>query len=269
MLRGIDLSSHQPVIDWGQVAMNYAFAIVKCSGGADYANPNYHEQIAGARAAGLVVGHYHFAHEDENPGPGPGAEAAYFLAHADVQPGELVALDIEDTGVAGNLSDWALRWLQTVESAIGCKPLIYSFKDYIETRGLGTAALAAYPLWFARYWSPYVMQPWPQTPELWPKIAIWQWSGGTNVPGIANDTDDNLFDGDRAALVALGKPGLAPPPATGPARVVTPATDWEGAGTIVSYEQILVARNEETGQVSQRRQVDFTMQPWISLSKPS
>lgn len=209
MLRLVDLSSHQPTIDWGQVAVNYAGAIVKCCGGTWYRNPHYQEQLAGARGAGMVVGHYHFAHEGENPGPGAEAEAEYFLRNADVRPGELVALDIEDTGVPGDLSDWALTWLTMVEGVLGMRPLIYSFPNYIQVHNLGTAALARYPLWYASYRTPYAMQPWPATPGRWTRITMWQWSGGTTVPGIPNDTDDNLFDGDRAALLALGKPGAA------------------------------------------------------------
>lgn len=211
VLRGIDVSSHQPNIDWGQVANSYGFAIVKATGGTFYANPNYAAQLAGARAAGLGVGAYHFAHEGENPGAGPEAEADYFLAHLDWRPGEVVALDIEDMGVGGDLSDWALRWLRRVEAALGIKPLLYSFPNYIETRGLGTTELAAYPLWFAYYKTPYAMGAWPATPGQWPRITIWQWSGGTAVPGIPNDTDDNIFEGTADDWRALGTPqGAAP-----------------------------------------------------------
>lgn len=53
------------------------------------------------------------------------------------------------------------------------------------------------------------------------------------------------------------------------AALTTPATDWQGEGEIVSYEQIIVVRNPTSGQVSQRRQIDFTMTPWVPLTKPS
>jgi GH25 family lysozyme M1 (1,4-beta-N-acetylmuramidase) len=67
--------------------------------------------------------------------------------------------------------------------------------------------LAAYPLWYARYYTPEAMQPWPATPGQWPNIAIWQFSGGRDVPGIPNATDDNLTPLTREQLLALGKPG--------------------------------------------------------------
>lgn len=205
MLRLIDISSHQPTINWGQVAVNYAGAIVKCSGGTDYANPEYAKQIAGARGAGMVVGHYHFAHEGRASSD-PVAEAKWFLDHADVQPGDSVWLDIEEPKATGNLSLWALAWLAAVEKVLGFVPGLYSYPDYINTRGLGVPPLARFPLWFARYWSPYAMTPWPTTPGKWPRITMWQFSGGSHVPGIPNDTDDNLFDGTRDDLLALGKP---------------------------------------------------------------
>lgn len=263
MLRGIDVSSHQPTIDWGRVAVDYGFAIIKATGGAWYRNPEYAAQLAGARAAGLVVGHYHFAHEGEDPGPGAAAEADYFLAHADVRPGELVALDIEDTGVGGDLSGWALAWLERVGAALGCRPLLYSYPDYIRTRGLGTPALAAYPLWFASYRTPYAMQPWPSAPGRWGRIAIWQWSGGTAVPGIPNDTDDNLTGLTREGLIALGRPGAAP----APAGVVTERIDWGGAGEVVASAEYVVVRNPATGRVYCRRRTDGTLGEWVELTR--
>lgn len=261
MERLIDISSHQPVINWGQVATNYAGAIVKCTGGTDYANPKYAEQIAGARAAGMLAGHYHFAHEGAAQS-NPLEEAHWFLTHADVQPGDTVWLDIEEAKATGDLSGWALAWLGAVEVALGFTPGIYSYPDYIVTRKLGTPLLARFPLWFARYYTPEAMQPWPATPGKWTRITMWQFSGGRDVPGIPNATDDNLFDGDRAALVALGKPGLAPLPA----GVVTPEIDWDGSGEVVASEEYVIVRNE-AGQVFQRRRIDGTMAPWVQLTK--
>ena len=221
MLRGIDVSSHQPQINWATVAAINDFAIVKATGGTTYQNPKYRAQIGGARNAGLVVGHYHFAFEASlhtMPGAGPEAEADFFLSKADVRTGELVVLDFEesywDNARPGGawLEEWSYRWLTHVEQALGFKPMYYSYPHYITSHGLGTTRLAKYPLWFARYWTPYAMKPWPATPAKWKKIAMWQWSGGTTVTGIPNDTDENLFDGSLSELKALGKPIPVEPP---------------------------------------------------------
>ena len=60
-LRGIDVSHHQGVVDWGRVAKSdVAFAILKATEGGDYVDETFARNLAGAQAAGLVVGAYHF-----------------------------------------------------------------------------------------------------------------------------------------------------------------------------------------------------------------
>lgn len=211
MLRGIDVSGHQTSINWRTVAdAGYSFAIVKATGGGTYTNPRYRDQISGARSVGMVVGHYAYAHEltfEAHQPQGrysPEQEADHFVATIDWQPGDLVALDIEDPDAHGNLSDWALRWLRRVEARLGVRPLVYTYPSYVTERGLGTAELARYPLWQATYYTPYRDAPPPRPLGQWPAWTIWQWSGGTPVTGIAFPTDENIFPGDRDDLLALG-----------------------------------------------------------------
>src|SRR5689334_3908175 len=60
-LRGIDVSHHQGVVDWGRVGKSdVAFAILKATEGGDYVDETFTRNLAGAGAAGLVVGAYHF-----------------------------------------------------------------------------------------------------------------------------------------------------------------------------------------------------------------
>ncbi|MFC5289920.1 GH25 family lysozyme [Actinokineospora guangxiensis] len=60
---GVDVSTWQAGIDFGQVrAAGHTFAIVKAGGSppaeGPYTSPHYANQVAGARSAGLRVGHY-------------------------------------------------------------------------------------------------------------------------------------------------------------------------------------------------------------------
>jgi glycosyl hydrolase family 25 len=49
------------VVDWGKVAKSdVAFAILKATEGGDYVDETFARNLAGAEAAGLVVGAYHF-----------------------------------------------------------------------------------------------------------------------------------------------------------------------------------------------------------------
>jgi GH25 family lysozyme M1 (1,4-beta-N-acetylmuramidase) len=196
------------------VAAANDYVAVKCTGGLSYVNPLYQQQIAGARSVGLLLIHYAYAHESSVDGTGPRepeAEAEHFLANVDIQPGELVALDIEDTAIAGDLSWWAARWLRYVEIETKCVPLIYSFPNYIETRNLGVKELADYPLWYAYYRTPEKDNPWPPVPGQWTEIAIWQWSGSSRVAGIPNDTDQNVSRLTLEQLRAFGKPDQVQP----------------------------------------------------------
>ncbi len=68
-----------------------SFMFAKATEGTGYANPKFAAQMAHARASGLVVGSYHYPHMAADPA----AEVAYFLAAADPQPGDVLALDWE------------------------------------------------------------------------------------------------------------------------------------------------------------------------------
>jgi hypothetical protein len=68
-----------------------SFAFIKVSQGMTYVNPEWSAQRDHARAAGLVVGYYHYP----NMANSPQAEADRFLALAQPRAGELLCLDWE------------------------------------------------------------------------------------------------------------------------------------------------------------------------------
>lgn len=212
MLRGIDISSWQVVRDWDAVQRSGVdFAIVKATGGTFYRNPAYAAQLAGARGAGLPVGHYHYAYEAAVPGRGPEAEAAYFLAHSDVRPGEPVALDLEEPTAWDGAAEFAERFMAAIDAALGLETLLYTYPSYITERGLGTPALAKRRLWFASYPQTPVPGPFPPAPWPWKEITIWQWSAFATIPGIGPNVDENLYPADLASFRALGGLVDSPP----------------------------------------------------------
>lgn len=217
-IRGIDIASHQSEggmrIDWQAVKnAGNEFVVIKATGGAIYKNPYYAEQLAGARAAGLIIGHYHYAHELSfgQPRASAAQEAAFFLANSDIREGEFAVLDIEDPDVqpGENLAGFALQWLDIVSTAIGNRAWLYTYPYYAIEHGLLDVRFLYYPLWFAFYYEPYRRSPVPAPPAPFNKIAMWQWSGGTSVPGIRIKTDENFYFGTAEELRATGKPGLS------------------------------------------------------------
>lgn len=89
-LYGADISSHQSA-SW-QPAADEAYVFVKATEGRTYTNPSHAQQVATVRAAGRQVGHYHWLVKGNTT-----EQVDYFLAQADIQPGDLIALDWEDS----------------------------------------------------------------------------------------------------------------------------------------------------------------------------
>lgn len=59
--RGIDVSRWQGSIDWKQVReAGISFVFIKASQGSSLEDPKFAENVQGAKAAGLLVGAYHF-----------------------------------------------------------------------------------------------------------------------------------------------------------------------------------------------------------------
>jgi GH25 family lysozyme M1 (1,4-beta-N-acetylmuramidase) len=101
---GVDVSSYQSAT---YDTRGLAFVFVKATEGTSYVNPLYGAQTAHGRAAGLVVGHYHYLH----PGSVQ-AQADAFLAHADVRTGEVIALDWEASGSTQSDRDAWIRYVK-------------------------------------------------------------------------------------------------------------------------------------------------------------
>lgn len=285
MIRGIDVSSHQGQVDWPAVAAaGYAFAIVKATGGDQYANPHFADQFAGAQAAGLAVGIYHFDGEPSVHTGTPQEEAAWFLAHLPnpLPAGTLLALDAEETATRD--VDRYLAWLKIVQAATGVTPLFYTYPNFInEASGQRWADLSDYPLWYA--WYPtnvgdITQKSLPSAPAGWPRVTIWQYSGGSTVPGTSFPTDLNRFDGSVSDLRALGKAGTLTTDTTPPAndnpgfdhalqpdgRTVLNGVDF--GGTAVTVEEVTVQVRNAAGERYTRRWVGYALEPWQRLDAP-
>lgn len=199
---GVDVSNYQRQIDWPTVAQaGIQFAIAKSSEGTGYADPYFPANWQGMKAAGVARAAYHFARPDINDAP---SEASYFLsvvaAAGGLAQGDVLALDVE--AGSGNLLAWVTGWLQAVEAAAGCKPLLYSSPSFLREHDLlGDATLSQYGLWLAS-WSTTP----PTPPPSWPVWAVWQSSASGTVPGITGYVDLDQFNGSRDQFLAYGKP---------------------------------------------------------------
>lgn len=213
---GIDVSNNNGHVEWDAVgASGQVFAIVKISEGTwfrdSYARRNWSE----AKRVGLYRGGYHFGRPSECSG---GDEARYFVEAlgalgCELEPGDLVALDLEDPDVAGsaNLAAYTLDWLATAHGLLGFAPLVYTTPSYAHEHRLAQRPeIGAYPLWLASWGVPTP----PPPPLPWRSVAFHQYgvSAVGSVPGVAGECDRNRFNGPEDSIPLYGMSGAVAPP---------------------------------------------------------
>ena len=186
MLYGVDLSDHNYVSSVRYAS--YAFVICKATEGVSFDAKTFRAHMANASANGQLLGAYHYARPEYNTAE---AEAEHFLARFKPFIGKAVpALDWEQMALKYPVK-WALRWLQIVEQATGCKPLFYVQQSQACLKKFKIIADAGYPIWLAQY-SKHMGA------TVWPKVTIWQY---TSIP-----YDKNVFYGERADWYRLIRP---------------------------------------------------------------
>ncbi len=249
---GPDVSRYQHpdggVIDWQRVAdAGQDFTFVKATEGTDVTNAWFDRDRAGARAAGLHVGAYHFARPSTAPGSAA-AQARTFAAKIGVQtlPGTLPpALDLESSGglSVAQLQGWTRTFLTTLEALTGRHPVLYTYPSFWKTSMGSTTAFADYPLWIAHYTGAAG----PSTPG-WSDWTFWQYSATASVAGVRGDVDMNRFRGTDADLARLA---LAPvvvgdspgsPTGTSPGALEVPRETAPGRYVPVAASRVLDTR---------------------------
>ena len=192
---GIDVSSHQGVIDWQQVAASgvefamirlgyrgYETGVIKVD---DYARSN----LAAAREAGLDVGVYFFSQaitaEEARQ------EANFVLAVLEeaklqmpvVFDWELIAGEARTGGIdSRTLTDCAIAFCQVIQDA-GYEPMVY-FNQHLAEALLNLEELTEYEFWLAMY-TDQMTYPY--------RIRMWQYTEEGTVPGIDGSVDINLW----------------------------------------------------------------------------
>lgn len=199
---GIDVSHFQGTVNWADVkAAGKVFAYAKASDGITYLDPQFNTNWSAMKAAGIIRGAYHFYESKDDPVQ----QANNFIkAVGAILPGDLPpGIDIETFN--GNCGSMTLAgnvqvWLDTVEQALGCKPMIYTgpafWNQYM------TNQFSSYPLWIAQYGVTT-----PRVPNGWTSWNFWQSSENGQVNGIAGSVDLDVFAGSMQDLLAFVNPG--------------------------------------------------------------
>ena len=167
-----------------------SFVYIKSTEGVTIENHYYGADDASVRELGLPVGAYHFF-STKTP---PEEQAHHFLKYTYFKKGDLPPmLDIEpsdkqidDMGGPLALFDAMRIWLNIVEQATGCRPLLYINQRFVNTYlDLAPDLKQNYHFWIARYGE--------YKPDI--HLDIWQLSGDGHVRGITPECDLNVFNG--------------------------------------------------------------------------
>lgn len=189
MIKGIDISKYQGILNFADVKNNFEFIIIKSTEGNGYVDPQFHANQVGLRATGICLGYYHFARPDlGNPAV---TEADWFLKTiGTLQDGEMLCLDYESSW-SGDVVTWCKIFLDEVFAKTKCRPLIYLNQNLAKIHTWKPIIDGNYGLWLADYdYNPDGGVPQTQ----WPTVAIKQYSNKLPYGSLAVDGD--VFYGD-------------------------------------------------------------------------
>lgn len=196
-VEGVDLSNWQGgEVNFAQIKQaGKLFVFVKSSEGSTIVDPDHARNVQQARAAGLMVGSYHFYVSADTPQ----AQFRNFSAQLSLKPGDLPpVVDIErlSQGDPRALVPALQQFLGLLEEKYGVKPILYS-GEYFASEYL--SAFGDYPLWLAEYSGKTS----PQLPVGWARWTFWQYSQSGSVADVPGPVDLNRFNGSTVQLKAL------------------------------------------------------------------
>lgn len=205
-MNGIDISKHNPVIDWDKVdASGIKFVLIRAGYGNDISqkDPKFDEYIKAAIARGLHVGVYWFSYAVSIADAEK--EAAVCLKVIEPYKGKIdfpVAFDYEYDSI-----NWAVSHKITVTAsadamarafmdkikAAGWFANLYTNIDFIKSGKFSAATINAYDVWLADYNGA------PDYP-----CYIQQTGSTGTVPGITGNVDMDVSFRDYPTMIKAG-----------------------------------------------------------------
>lgn len=259
-LNGCDVASYQAGIDFAKMTTT-DFAIIKGTQGTWYVNPYADIQYGGAKAAGKLLGMYHYAE-----GKDPIAEARYFVRKVGSRVGEcILAIDWEGHDNSKFNSDaevaWVLKFAMEVYRLTKVHIFLYMSKSVTRRRNWAEVAKDV-RLWCAQYanqeHTDYKTNPWTDNGGFgaWKSDTIRQYSSKGRVAGYGKDLDINMAYMSKAEWMAA---------AAGKNTVVAekPKTQWSAyVSMTTSPVKISNSGSDENGNYKNGKAGDQTGKEW-------
>ena len=200
---GIDVSSHQSVIDWEEVAatgIEFVYIRVGYRGyqtGELNLDSMFYEHYQGAKEAGLEIGVYFFSQAMNTE---EAIEEAYFVYSIikDLDIDLEVVYDLEEvsgvdcriTGISATTrTENAIAFASKILD-LGYSPMIYTNLYWIE-HYYDLSQIMNYPIWYAQY---------SDAPDFSYYFRLWQYTDSGVIPGIAEAVDINIRIEDKRCI---------------------------------------------------------------------
>ena len=208
-VHGIDVSRFPGAVDWRRArAAGTNFAWIKATEGGDRLDPRFAQNFAGASAAGVVAGAYHFYYFCTPPE----VQAAWMIANVPRASGALPpVVDLEWNPFSptcthrppgAEVRAVVQRFVGILQAHYGRQPVIYTTRDFWPENGIGR--------YDGEVWLRAVTEH-PSTAYPGASWSFWQYSSTGHVDGVTGPCDLNCFSGSaqswRAWLAARRQPG--------------------------------------------------------------
>jgi len=196
---GIDISHYQGnLLKQLPKSVNLEFVITKATQGADYIDPDFHNNWREIREKSLIRGAYHFY----DSGADALVQAKHFTKvlkdwdNKDMAP----ILDIEQGSLNDSIKPAELQrdlsiYLNHIEDRFGKRPIIYTSYAFAQEY-LNNETFSRYPLWLAEY----TKSP-PKVPDVWKSTGFKFWQKSQSYHLESEQVDFDLYHGLLSDLI--------------------------------------------------------------------
>lgn len=189
----IDISHHNGIINWVEIAKTVDSIFIKASQGQNYTDPMFIKNAIGAHTAGIKAGYYHYATlQSKTVEIDAKLEAIHFIEQVMkvALPGLGLVLDLEDPNI--NLSrEETLTYVKTFFRYLVLNGyhdyMLYSGTHFLNDHLPINHQLGYVKLWIADYNEPHFI------PIGWEGIHLLQYTNKGKIEGISGNVDLNRY----------------------------------------------------------------------------
>jgi len=192
-IRGIDVSSYQPSINWTRVGENnLQFCYVRSTIGSESIDSNLDVNMEEGKNNGISMGVYHYATPTNEDAL---SEASFFINTTKeyLTFGYLLpVLYIEQGSELGKqvLSEWIHEWMAFVENETTVRPILSVSSDYASE--YLNSSISEYSLWIRNWTDSLEISP---SIGIWDEWDLWQFSQQDDIDGVDGLVNKSVING--------------------------------------------------------------------------